>query len=397
MPEALPRIRKIEGIHSIYDYLKSLPESLSHNRQPLIIDCLNCEKGCNGGTGTNRQETPVDILEQAVSERAEQQRQRLIGSRHDGRASGMMERVIDKYWRPGLYGRTYKDRSSLTAWKIPDDRERWEIYHRMLKFSEGDIYNCASCGYDSCRGMALAIHNGLNKPENCHHYEMALVTRAHETLDRISTNLHSKINDCSLFMKSVEKTVQQMKDSTLEQGSAIEESSASVEEMLASIKNIAKLVRQRQEMILSLQAGTQNGAEALEQTVVAIDRVNDSVDRILQVNKTIDDVAANTNLLAMNAAIEAAHAGEKGRGFAVVAQEIRKLAEETAGNARIITTDLSRVAQDVSDTKALSSLSHEDMNGVVQRLTGVADGFQELSTAMEEMNQGTDVIQEALS
>ncbi len=396
MPEALPSIRKIEGTHTIYDYLKSLPLALKNNKNPLVVDCLNCEKGCNGGTGTNHRSTPVDILESAVSERAAAARKKYSSGTSNQTASRRLGKVTDKYWKDGLYERRYKDRSAYSSWKIPDEKETWAIFNRMLKFSEEDIYNCSSCGYGSCEGMAKAIHNGLNKPENCHYYEVALVKKAHSRLDTISSRLHSQINNCADIMKHVEQRVVQMKESTIEQGSAIEESSASVEEMLASIKNIAKLVKQRQEMIISLQEGTQNGASALERTVSSVGKVNESVDRILEVNRTIDNVAANTNLLAMNAAIEAAHAGEKGKGFAVVAQEIRKLAEETADNARIISYDLNKVAQDVRDTKDLSLVSHQDMNQVVSRLTGVADGFQELSTAMDEMSQGTDLIQEAL-
>ena len=396
MPDAIPSIRKIEGTHTIYDYLRTLPQALKMKKNPLIVDCLNCEKGCNGGTGTNHEHTPMDILEAAVSERAAAMRTKYSATSKSQPAARRLGKVTDKYWKPGLYNRSYKDRSSLTSWGVPEEREKWAIYNRMLKFTDDDLYNCSSCGYGTCEGMAKAIHNGLNKPENCHHYEVARAKKAHETLDAISSRLHTQINGCTELMKSVEERVEQMKESTIEQGSAIEESSASVEQMLASIKNIAKLVRQRQEMIICLQEGTQNGASALEKTISSVDKVNDSVDRILEVNKTIDDVAANTNLLAMNAAIEAAHAGEKGKGFAVVAQEIRKLAEETADNARIISHDLNRVAQDVRDTKDLSQVSHEDMNQVVERLTGVADGFQELSTAMEEMSQGTDLIQEAL-
>ncbi|MBN2628017.1 MAG: 4Fe-4S binding protein [Spirochaetales bacterium] len=241
MPEAAARIRKIEGTHTIYDYLNDLPQSLIRNRQPLLVDCLNCEKGCNGGTGTNRKETPVDILEQAVSERVAQQKRLLTSSMKDNRASAKLDKTLSQYWRPDLYVRKYKDRSALTKWKTPSEQEMWAIYNRMFKFSDTDVYNCASCGYGSCEGLVRAIHNGLNKPENCHHYEVTLVKKAHDTLDRITNDLHSKINDCSLFMKSVEQIVLEMKENTIEQGTAIEESSASVEEMLASIKNITKL------------------------------------------------------------------------------------------------------------------------------------------------------------
>jgi iron only hydrogenase large subunit-like protein len=69
-PEQADGIRKIEGPHVLYDYFKQLPESMKRNRHPFIIDCLNCEKGCNGGTGTNKKNAPVDELEGAIADRA---------------------------------------------------------------------------------------------------------------------------------------------------------------------------------------------------------------------------------------------------------------------------------------------------------------------------------------
>ena len=125
--EAVPSIRKIEGTHAIYDYLKTLPLSLKMKKNPLIVDCLNCEKGCNGGTGTNRESTPVDILEAAISERAAAMRRKYSAANNSPTAARRLGKITKKYWKPGLYERKYKDRSSLTAWKVPDENELWKF------------------------------------------------------------------------------------------------------------------------------------------------------------------------------------------------------------------------------------------------------------------------------
>jgi len=149
-------------------------------------------------------------------------------------------------------------------------------------------------------------------------------------------------------------------------------------------------------MLVSLQTEARAGGEAFDQTVASVERVIRSVDKIEEVNGTIDSVASSTNMLAMNAAIEAAHAGGAGRGFAVVADEIRKLAEQTAGNARIIANDLAHVTSDVSKTQEASKQAGVRMEALVERLDLVSQSFQDLASTMREMSSGTGQIQVAL-
>ncbi len=175
-PDIAERTRKIEGNPVIYEYLASLPGVLAKgkDRAPLLIDCLNCHAGCNGGPLTSSHNAPPDEIEYWVERRNREMRALYDSGR--GKGSGAAEpemtigQVIDRYWEPGLYTRTYRDLSGNATIRIPSDTEREEIYRSMHKYSEDDIYNCSSCGYGRCEHMATAIFNNLNRPENCHHY-----------------------------------------------------------------------------------------------------------------------------------------------------------------------------------------------------------------------------------
>lgn len=164
--------RKIEGPHIIYRYLDSLPGQIEKGRAPLLVDCLNCENGCNGGTGTNRKDFSADELEFLIHERRKEMQERYQTLQENPQSISKLKGTIDKYWDESLYQRSYQNKHELLTSKIkkPSKRQIEKIYQQLHKYEEKDILNCASCGYDSCEMMAEAIYNGLNKIENCHFY-----------------------------------------------------------------------------------------------------------------------------------------------------------------------------------------------------------------------------------
>lgn len=178
------KIRKIEGPHTIYEYLDNLDRDIASMRAPLIIDCLNCEKGCNGGTGTDCKELSMDELEGLISRRKELMQKRylagdsMIGVPEPEKDEVLQERIIEAIednWKPHLYDRTYVNRSNHKLVMNVPQRNMEEIYHSMLKHTQDDHKNCSACGYGNCKDMAIAIYNGLNRPENCHYYQQKLL------------------------------------------------------------------------------------------------------------------------------------------------------------------------------------------------------------------------------
>lgn len=200
IPEIRERTRKIEGATSVYQYLDELSKIVDDGTNPLLIDCLSCDKGCNGGTGTKNQHASIDLLESRITKR-KNELQKLHGTKNDDPESiEALRTIINKYWKKGLYDRTYNDLSGIVKEniKIPSDAEVEKIFESMKKFTTLDIKNCSSCGYNTCKSMAKAIYNNLNRPENCHFFMGKVIQEYGEHLEdqvRERTKLLNKAND----------------------------------------------------------------------------------------------------------------------------------------------------------------------------------------------------------
>lgn len=187
-----------------------------------------------------------------------------------------------------------------------------------------------------------------------------------------------------------------VKERMEEQTAAITETSTAVLEMTASIRQISAVTQEKKKLMDNLVGVSTDGARQMEDSVSAINRIVDSSQRLLEVIEVIESISSRTNLLAMNAAIEAAHAGEAGKGFSVVAEEIRKLAEETSLNSNVIKTTLENNITQVQDTSKLNSdtaLVFEDVN---KKIMEFGDALNEIVMGMNEFSNGTEEILRAI-
>ncbi len=171
-PEIESDSRKIEGNPLVYEYFKTLPTIINDEKAPLLIDCLSCEYGCNGGPLTITKDKPQDEVEYWVKERAKELKAKYLNENKNDiyLSRSSIESQLEKYWDKDLYNRTYTNLWENVKLDYPTKTELKDIFKSMHKYSEEDIKNCSSCGYNSCESMAVAIKNKLNKPENCHYY-----------------------------------------------------------------------------------------------------------------------------------------------------------------------------------------------------------------------------------
>jgi CheY-like chemotaxis protein/uncharacterized protein YoxC len=390
---------KIEGVYSIYPYLEELPKVLDSNvKLPLLVDCLNCEKGCNGGPGTGNAEKPLAILEDPVRKRIA----KLEEDQHYPKGNNAYKKyhnALNKYWKKDLYNRSYRDISGNNTIKIPSENELTRIFHSMKKFKDEDIFNCTCCGYGSCKSMATAIHNKLNKPENCAHYILALLTEE-KSVEELNRQLQEQIRNASDIIEGINHLINKLNESIISQAETIAASTLATEKMITSLKDTSEMSRRKQESIKELIEDANRGQESMRGTIQSVEEISKSMDGIAQAIKIISAIAANTNLLSMNAAIESAHAGEAGKGFGVVAGEIRRLSDSTRENSRNISQTLKNIIAGITVTEKQSSDTGDRINAMSKEISSFAETisslintFSELSTHSSEITSALDNLQ----
>jgi iron only hydrogenase large subunit-like protein/uncharacterized protein YoxC len=395
VPGIRRRTNKIEGVHTIYPYLAELMELLETDVElPLLIDCLNCEKGCNGGPGTGNSEKPAAVLENPIRKR----RAKLEEYHKHQKGEWTYKKyhkILDKYWRKNVFNRSYMDLSGNNIIKRPNDSELKEIYKRLRKFQDKDIYNCTACGYGKCELMATAIFNGLNKPENCAHYILALL-KEEMAVEELNKQLTEHIDRASILIDGINKLIHKLDESIVSQSVAAGESSVKTERMIGSLKNLSEISQKEKESIQELIENTGKGQESMRITIQSVQDISKSVDGIAQAIKIITSIAANTNLLSMNAAIEAAHAGEAGKGFAVVSNEIRRLSESTRENSRNISQTLKSIIDGIAVTSKQSGDTDGRITQMSKEINGFAQTVNELINTLNELSAESGEISHAL-
>ncbi|MDR0550886.1 MAG: methyl-accepting chemotaxis protein, partial [Spirochaetaceae bacterium] len=385
----LTSIRKIEGTELVYKYLDEVPEMLHKNVTPALIDCLNCEAGCNGGPGTGNYGKPIDLLESKVEKRAED----AIARNKKTFLKKGIQRSLKKYWRPGLYTRLYQNLSSLVKEvKMPSEGELAKIYKLMNKHKPEDFRNCAACGYISCKNMAQAIFNGLNKPENCS--EFMRLRAEHQ-----ATNSEKAMKQAGILIEQARRSretllalhdkVQRFIAITGEQDAALEAASAKMEDMIARIHEVSELAAAKRRGIVTLAESTGRAKKDMRDMLASFSEVEKTTQEIAGIADVIEDVATSTNLLAMNAAIEAAHAGEAGRGFAVVASEVRSLAGTTGENANVISTNIQKIVKQISESLKFSAQTEDVMGEMITGISNASSSFSEIIKSQESISEKT--------
>jgi methyl-accepting chemotaxis protein len=181
-----------------------------------------------------------------------------------------------------------------------------------------------------------------------------------------------------------------------DQNTVVQEATASVNEMSASLDSVAHITSSRKESSERLLHVVAEGQKALDETNTAFTAATERMGSLLEVNEIVSDIAAQTNLLSMNAAIEAAHAGDSGRGFAVVAGEIRKLAIDTTEKSQIISDSLKGLMDSISETSSHVTRTRTSMDEVTREVREVSLALEEITGSTAELSQGGHEIMKAM-
>lgn len=216
-------------------------------------------------------------------------------------------------------------------------------------------------------------------------------------LDDLSGALEEEVQGFQESVSNIESKSADLDLQVQEQAGMVEESTASIQEMISSIDNVAKVSRVKGEASRNLMVSAGTGREQLTLSVEAVQRIGKQVDAIMEMTDLIKGVAGRTNLLAMNAAIEAAHAGDAGRGFAVVADEIRKLAETTAVQSKDIAQALSSIVSDIKSAVDVSNSTRDSYEEIYIIVEDVGRAFEEIVSSTTELQAGGQQILDAMA
>ncbi|MBQ7366173.1 MAG: hypothetical protein IJW57_02995 [Spirochaetaceae bacterium] len=243
------------------------------------------------------------------------------------------------------------------------------------------------------------------------------ITESADTLSSLSKTAASSAQQISVGIEDVTQQVRQQNeamggvkgilqtsvegigklDSLIENQSAdIIESSAAIEEMVGNISavsgSINKMAQEYQELITITESGRQRQNDVAKQ----IDTMAEQSRHLGEANNVISQIASQTNLLAMNAAIEAAHAGESGKGFAVVADEIRKLAETAATQSKAIKMELGNITATIRNVVETSAISVEEFDQISGKVSSTENLVREIDGAMLEQQEASKQVLSSL-
>ncbi len=210
-------------------------------------------------------------------------------------------------------------------------------------------------------------------------------------------------------VEQLAKAIEQISQGSQEQAKGIEKTVTSVNQVSASVSQVAENAKTAAEGSSQASESAQKGAGMAQQTVegmekirttmgIASDRVTELGERSNEIGKivaTIDDIAAQTNLLALNAAIEAARAGEQGRGFAVVADEVRKLAERSSGATKEIADLITGIQSGVAEAVKAMEEGNKEVDSGYQLATDAGESLGEILKTVNEVGQQVSEIAEA--
>ena len=196
------------------------------------------------------------------------------------------------------------------------------------------------------------------------------------------------VKEATESMASVNNTVQSLVSDIQSQSSCVVQSSSAIEEMVANIKSVTSILQKNEETIKVLESSSESGRHSIEETVQATLKIKQQSEALLEASNVIQNIASQTNLLAMNAAIEAAHAGESGKGFSVVADEIRKLAEDSNKQGKQITTNLTEVLSSINEVADSTTAVQEGFAKIYELTRQVAEQELTIMNAMREQSDG---------
>ena len=286
---------------------------------------------------------------------------------------------------------------------------------------EGDLTRSITTNsMDEIGDLAKYFNNTLDKIKNL---VMSIKTES-TTLSNVGTDLAGNMNETAAAVNEITANIQSIKGRVINQSASVSQTHATMEQVVTNINKLGVLVQEQtknvaqassaiEEMVANtnsvtntvisnannvkiLKEASEIGRNGLHEVSADIQEILKDSEGLLEINSVMQNIAGQTNLLSMNAAIEAAHAGEAGKGFAVVADEIRKLAEDSSVQSKTISELLRKI------TGSIEKITHSTEN-VLKKFAAIDDSVKTVAEqeenilhAMEEQGIGSKQILEGV-
>jgi methyl-accepting chemotaxis protein len=204
------------------------------------------------------------------------------------------------------------------------------------------------------------------------------------------------VDETAGAVMEISRSIDSLKRMIENQSSGVTEASSAVEQMIGNIGSVNQTVGTMSKSFEDLSVYARDGIEKQQDVNARIEKIQEQSRTLQDANKTIASIAGQTNLLAMNAAIEAAHAGEAGRGFSVVADEIRKLSETSSEQSRTIGDELQKIEDSILSVTAASQSSTASFSSVSRQIQETGGLVEQIQQAMAEQHEGSKQIGDSL-
>ena len=209
--------------------------------------------------------------------------------------------------------------------------------------------------------------------------QSASVSETHATMEQLTVNIH-KLND------HVEN-----------QSIHMSQASSAIEQMMANINSVTGTLVNNADNVKSLKEASEVGRSGMQDVASDVKEIARESEGLLEINSVMQNIASQTNLLSMNAAIEAAHAGDAGKGFAVVADEIRKLAESSGVQSKTIGTVLKKIKGSIDKIMLSTENVLDKFEAIDSSVKTVADQEDSIRNSMKEQTTGSRQVLEGVN
>jgi len=263
----------------------------------------------------------------------------------------------------------------------------------------GDLAKYFNKTLEKIKGLIIIIKNEALSLSNIGNDLASNMTETAAAINEITANIQgikgrvinqsASVTETNATMEQVVVNINKLNGHVETQSNNISQASSAIEEMVANINSVTNTLVNNAANVKTLTESSEVGRRGLQAVAMDIQEIARESEGLLEINSVMENIASQTNLLSMNAAIEAAHAGESGKGFAVVAGEIRKLAENSSKQSKTIGSVLKKIAESIKKITKSTEDVLTKFEAIDSGVKTVADQEDNIRNAMEEQSEGS--------